>query len=177
MVAICRIAPQEAHDYLPDLVDGVGRSWDVMELLMSSRSLGAEIIPALEPVMRETNSHRRALAAYAILALKPDHDEALLTLKSCTEHGELNQRLLAAGWFWKRKGDPAVVLPLCIEGLAAPESHVGQIAASTLADMGPEGRPAIPALKAALWHNDRYVRERAGKALRKIAPEEMPAIR
>jgi HEAT repeat protein len=42
--------------------------------------------------------------------------------------------------------------------------------------MGQEARPAIPALKAALWHKDRFVRERAGKALRKIAPDEMPPI-
>jgi hypothetical protein len=27
-----------------------------------------------------------------------------------------------------------------------------------------------------LWHPDRYLRERAGKALRKIAPAELPPI-
>jgi len=176
IVAICRIDPEETRQYLPDLLAGVGRSWDTVELLMGSKLLAAEIVRALEPMMQETNAVRPALAASAILALKPDHDQALSTLRYCIAHGQLNERLIAAGWLWKRKREAGVVLPLCIEGLAAAESQIGQIAASILADMGPEARPAIPALKAALWHSDRYVRERAGKALRKIAPEEMPSI-
>jgi len=143
---------------------------------MDSRSLALEITVGLEPMLAETNVLRSALAAHVILGLKPDHTHALGTLRERVTDGKLNDRLIAAHWLWKRTGETNDVLRLCMEGLAAPESHIGQNANSTLGEMGPEARTAIPALKRALWHSDRFCSTWSGRTLRKIAPEELPPI-
>ena len=176
IVAICRIDPRETRKYLPDLLVQVGRRWEPVELLMDSRSLAKEIIAGLEPMLAETNVLRSTVAAHIILGFKPDHQRALATLRNRVSDGKLNDRLTAAHWLWKRTGETNDVLRLCVEGLAAPESHIGQNSNGTLGEMGPEARPAIPALKRALWHSDTYVRHGAGRTLRKIAPEELPPI-
>ena len=179
MVAICRIEPEATRQYLPDLAAQIGQRWEPVELLLdtnTSKSLVPDIVAGLEPVLDDTNRLRPAIAAYVILGLEPEHKRALTTLRNATISGELSDRIVASGWLWKRTGDTNSVLTLCAQGLASSESFIGQDAAQVLEKMGPAARPAVPALQTALWHQDRYVREYAGKALRKIAPEEMPPI-
>jgi hypothetical protein len=176
ILAICRNDPSETREYLTDLLGQVGHRWEAVELLMDSRFLATKITDGLEPMLAETLFLRPALAAYVILGLKPDHKHALATLRNCVANGKLNDRVIAAKWLWKQTGETNDVLRLCIEGLAAPESHAGQNANSILRELGSEARSAIPALKAALWHSDTFVRHGAGKTLRKIAPEELPSI-
>jgi hypothetical protein len=177
IIAICRVAPEETGNYLPDLVAQVGRRWEPVELLMDSKSLAEKIIAQLEPLLNETNGRRSSVAAYVILGLTPGHQKSLAVLRETMVQGKLNERIIAGNWLWKRTGETKEILPLLIEGLKAKESFIGQMAADQLAEMGPEAaRPAIPALKAALWHEDMHVHDHAGKALRKLAPEEMPPI-
>ena len=40
--------------------------------------------------------------------------------------------------------------------------------------MGAAALPALPALKAALWHRDRIVRQYAGRLMLRLAPQELP---
>jgi RNA polymerase sigma factor (sigma-70 family) len=176
IMAICRIEPAAMRRYLPDLVAQIGRRWEEVDLLTDSKSSASDIVSNLEPVLSDTNQLRSAIAAYIILGLEPKHARALATLRNCVAHGELIHRLVASEWLWKRTGETNDVLPLCVEGLASQQSVIGQDAASILENLGQEGRPDVPALKAALWHDDRFVRERAGNTLRKIAPEELPQI-
>ena len=143
---------------------------------MELKPLGREVIAELQPLLRQTNWHRSALAANIILTHEPTNAESLSVLRRAAAEGELNQRLIPAGWLWQRTGETEPLLSLAIEGLKAPQSHIGQSAAQYLGEMGVGARPAIPALKAALWHKDKFVRQRAGKVLRKLAPEEMPLI-
>lgn len=176
LVAVCRIDPGAAHQYLPDLVAQIGARWEPVELLTNSNEMSPEIVASLEPLLGETNLLRPAIAAYIILAHEPKHPQAQATLRNLVARGALNERISASRWLWERTGETNEVVPLCIEGLSATESNIGQTAAYTLEKMGQAARPAVPALQAALWHPDRYLRERAGKALRKIAPAEMPPI-
>jgi len=176
LAAICRIAPDEARSRLPGLVAQVGVDWDPVQTLMELKPLGREVIAELQPLLRQTNWHRSALAANIILTHEPTNAEALSALRRAAAEGELNQRLIPAGWLWQRTGETEPLLSLAIEGLKSPQSHIGQSAAQYLGEMGAGARPAIPALKAALWHKDKFVRQRAGKVLRKLAPEEMPLI-
>ena len=179
MVAICRIEPEATRQYLPDLAAQIGQRWEPVELLMDTntpKSLAPDIVAGLEPVLDDTNGLSPAIAAYVILGIEPDHNHALATLRKAINSGKLSDRIGASGWLWERTGDTNSVLALCSEGLSSAESFLGQDAAQVLEKMGPAARPAVPALQAALWHKDRYVREYAGKALRKIAPEEMPPI-
>jgi HEAT repeat protein len=176
ILAVCRINPDATRQFLPDLLAQLGR-WEPVEWLAKSKSLAPEITAGLEPMLANTNGLGAARAAYVIVALNPEHTQALSVLRRGVAQGTLHQRLITARWLWQRLGETNNVVPLCIEGLAAPESYLGLSGANTLGDLGSKARTAVPALKAALWHKDRFVRERAGKALRKIAPEEMPPIR
>ena len=176
VIAICRINPKAVRQYLPDFIADVGHHWASVQFLMESKADASAIVNGLEPVVNDTNQLRSAIAAYLILGFQPQNSQALTTLRSRVAKGRLSDRIIAAQWLWERTGETNDVIPLCIEGLASPESYIGEEAAQTLEKMGQKARPAIPALKAALWHEDRYVREYAGKALRKIAPEAMPPI-
>lgn len=179
IIAICQIEPDATRQYLPDLIAQIGKRWEPVEFLTdsnASKAFAPDIVASLEPVLDETNVLRSAIAAYMILGLEPGHKRALTTLRNATDSGELALRISASGWLWKRTGETNAVLTLCEEGLASSENYLGEDAADVLEEMGAAARPAVPALQAALWHKDRFVREYAGKALRKIAPDEMPPI-
>ena len=70
---------------------------------------------------------------------------------------------------------PSEVLPVARE-LLRPLDDLGQNALDVLGKMGAAACPAIPEIKAALYSPSVGVRDRAGRLLRKLAPEEMPPI-
>jgi HEAT repeat protein len=179
IIAICQIDPEATRRYLPDLIGQIGQRWEPVEFLMDTNtpvSLVPAIVAGLEAVLADTNHLRSEIAAYVILGLEPEHKRALATLRNATISGELYDRIITSGWLWERTGENSPALSLCVEGLASSVSFIGQDAAQVLEKMGPAAQPDFPALQAALWHKDRFVREYAGKALRKIAPEKMPPI-
>jgi hypothetical protein len=176
IVAVCQINPEATRQFLPDLIAEIGTQWKAVEFLTESKASAPEIVALLNPVLDDTNRMRAAQAAYVTLAFDPQHPQALAVLRDGVAHGSLGNRIIASLWLWERTGETNDVIPLCIEGLESSESYIGQNAANSLEKMGGQARASVPALKAALWHPDRYVRERAGKALRKIAPDEMPPI-
>jgi len=71
-------------------------------------------------------------------------------------------------------GDSEELLRLAVEGLESPDMDQG--AAQLLGKLGDSARPAIPALKDALWGQDQFGRYTAAEALQKIAPAELPPI-
>ncbi len=173
ILAVCRIDPEEIRHHIADLSYRFHARWDAVQLLSKSKSLAHEVAAGLTQLLRATNSQDAALAAYVILGVLPDHQEALTTLRKSARDGSLFNRLFASHWLNERTGDTDGMLSLLEDGL---QSDVGEIAASFLDEMGPAARPAIPALKAALWSQHRYVRESAGRILRKIAPNELPEV-
>lgn len=68
------------------------------------------------------------------------------------------------------KGVPAV--PGLIEALKNPSRETRQLAAGTLADIGPSASDAVPALTKALEDEDAGVRETAEYALKEINTTE-----
>ena len=137
-------------------------------------SNNAPILTLLKPFLASTNTGDAALAAYIVLGNNPADPAALQTLRHCASAGGMSDRLTATEWLKEQTGDASGLLELCIAGLKSPES--AQSAAIYLGQLGDDARPAIPALKAALWANDTFAREAAGRALQKIAPAELPAI-
>jgi RNA polymerase sigma factor (sigma-70 family) len=176
ILAICRIDPEEIRHHIADLSYRFHARWDAVQLLSKSKSLAHEVAAGLAPLLRATNSQDTARAAYIILGVLPDHQEALMTLRKSAREGSLYDRLIASDWLNERTGDSDNMLSVLEEGLKSEDDYAGQVAAGILDDMGPAARPAIPALKAALWNQHRFVRERAGKILRKIAPGELPEV-
>jgi RNA polymerase sigma factor (sigma-70 family) len=180
VLAVCKIDPEEIPRFLPEMISQIGGTgpvrWDMVELLMDSKSPGPRIVAGLEPVLKNTNNLRQDMAAFVILAHQPDHTNAQAVLRRDATQGELNARISAAHWLWQRTGETDVLFPLFLEGLKSPDSVIGQEAAGFLGNLGDHALPAVPALKAALWHKDQYVRQSAGLALRKIAPQELPPV-
>lgn len=179
--ALCRLEPEEATNYLPEVLAGLMEQfdgkWEPWERSMAGTPVAAEIVGDLAPRLTHKNIYNGLLAAHAILLLQPDHAEAIELIGKTAKGGEMMPRLIAAHLWWQRSGEADLLLPACIEGLKRPDDNIAQTAVRFLGELGDRARPAIPALKAALWHTDLFVREDAGKVLRKIAPEELPAIR
>jgi HEAT repeat protein len=173
-IDICLIDPKQGHLFLPELVLRIGTWWQPVECLVALKPLSNEVIQAVEPMLETTNTSDQSIAAYIILMHNPNHQASLDVLHRNREVGEMNARLLAARLLFESVRDTNGSCALIEEALKLPQSFVGQ-SATHLADiMGPAAQPAIPALKAALWHKDRYVRDGAGRVLRKLAPDEMP---
>ena len=179
--ALCRLDPAEATNYLPEVLAGMMEQfdgkWAPWERSITGTPIATTIVGSMESWLAHTNIYSGLLAAHAILVLQPDHTGAMELVRKTAKEGELMPRLMAAHLWWQRSGEVDLLLPTCIEGLKRPDDNIAQTSVGFLGEMGDRARPAIPALKAALWHPDLFVRDDAGKVLRKIAPEELPAMR
>ena len=168
-MAICEIDAEKGRSFINDIVALVeGPSFLPVTHLRRSQRLSNEIIQAMEPLLRATNDLRRSsLAAYIILGHDRRHAEAIAVLQRNKTTGTLPDRLFAAERLHEAIGDTDGVLELIDEALS-PESRLGQWGISVAAKM-----EAIPTLRRALWHKDKFVRQNAGLALRRLAPEEL----
>jgi hypothetical protein len=175
IIAACRVAPEHAGQYAPELVSRVGEP-GVLSLLFDLKPLDSAVLAQLSATLSDTNPNQ-ILTAAVILSHEPTNSAALTTLRLLSATGELGERLDAAYWLWKSTGDAGAFLVLAGNGLSA---HAGTIRVETsrrLAEIGHSARAAGPSLRAALEHPDSKTREAAGLALWKVAPELMPQIR
>ena len=85
-----------------------------------------------------------------------------------------SNRLQASERLFAALGETNGLCALIAEGLRAEESNLGLDAGRIAEEMGAAALPALPALKAALWHRDRFVRQYAGRLLLKLAPQALP---
>ena len=189
-LAICEIDPSEID---PAKVSGLqflrqfSQNWEATKRMMGDTN-ATVVATILAPFLASTNIGDASLAAYIILGIEPGNQKALQTLRRCVSEGVSGEdRLFAAEWLWDRTGDSEELLKLSIEAIKSPNSHTAQIAPQLLAELGDKARPAVPALKDALWGQtssagamapgeDVFARGNAALALRKIAPEELPPI-
>ena len=175
-MAINRIEPQEGRRYLPDIVYAmaVGSCFDAVEVLAQPVDSSHEVIAAVEPLLEEASPDRQCKAAFVILHHDRRHAGALATLRRNRAHGKLRDRLVAGRWLFQTVGETDGLCALIEEGFKAPESYLGQVAGQIADQMGAAAMPCLPAFKAALWHQDRFVREWAGRLVCKLAPEALP---
>jgi len=125
-------------------------------------------------LLEKSNSLRGSIVAYVILSHNPNHADALAALRRNKSSGNLNDRIIAGRLLFESLGETNDLCLLIEEGFKSPQSHIGQSAAHLADLMGRAALPTVPALKQALWHKDKFVRERAGQLLRKLAPEALP---
>jgi hypothetical protein len=145
-----------------------------VELLSTSKVSQTEIIKILSPSLNLPDARNAARAAYVILGLAPNHKEALATLTKYAQEGNIADKVSNAGWLWERTRDPKIAVPILVEALRSGDDFACQVAPQILSKIGRNAQAATPALKAALWNP--FGREQAAKALRIIAPEELPPV-
>jgi len=150
-------------------------NWEATKRVRGESNATA-VVTILKPFLISSNSVQAGLAANIVLGLAPHDEQALQTLRRCAGEGDLTvDRLNAAESLWMQTSNSQEMLHLSVEGLKLSPG-TDQVAAEILATLGEDARPAIPALKDALWGQDQYGRYTAGEALQKIAPEELPPI-
>jgi HEAT repeat protein len=174
--AIIRINPAEVRDYVSFLNYGPVFPPDMKQIQAASKSSTIAIVSVFEPLLEDPKITRRILAADVMLMFAPDNQKARKALQKIMVEGELKDRVAAAHLLWKHTGEFEEVLLVLQEGLNAEDRFTFYSAIQYVGEMGTTARPAIPALKAMLWHKEYGVRSSAGKTLRKLAPDEMPPI-
>jgi hypothetical protein len=71
-------------------------------------------------------------------------------------------------------GETNGLCELLNEGFKSPDSFIGQSAGNLADKMGDAALPSLAAFKAAMWHQDQFVRAWAGRLILKLAPQELP---
>jgi hypothetical protein len=178
-MAICRIDPQEGRPFLQDIVNRIGFWWDPVQFLTESGPLSDDVVRLVEPLLEEPangsqTAGRQSIAAYIILSHDPHDSRALAVLHRNRATGEINDRLLAGRFLFETLGETNGLCQLIEEGFRSPESFIGQTAGNIASEMGNAALPSVPTFKAALWHQDQFVRARAGRLILKLAPQELP---
>jgi hypothetical protein len=173
-IAICQINPDEGRAYLPDIATQIGRRWEATISLTEPSPLSNDIVRLTEPLLDDPNIARKIIAAYIILSHDPQHPKALDVLHHAKTSGEIGNRLFAGRLLYLTVGDTNGLCDIISEALQDKRSFIGQNACNDAEKMGTNALPALPALEAALWHKDRFVRERAGALVLKLAPQDLP---
>ena len=138
------------------------------------RPLANEIVPALTPALADNREWVRRLAAYQILCLDPTSGAARTILHSAMEHGDPSARAQAAIYYWRITNDTNAVLPVLRETLATVKDNQSQPPLNYAAELGSVAKPFVPQIQALMTNHDASIRQQAGKALRRIAPESLP---
>jgi hypothetical protein len=173
-MAIVEIDPGQGRALLPDIAAQIGRRWDAVECLANPGPLSNDIVRVVEPLLDGSDVLRQSAGAYIILSHDKNHAKAWDVLHRNKADGEINPRLLAGRLLYQTVGETNRMCALIAEAFQDSRSFPGQNAGQIAEKMGTNALPALPAIKAALWHKDRFVRERAGTLILKLAPEELP---
>jgi HEAT repeat protein len=139
--------------------------------------LAGEIVPALEASLGDQRPWVRQLAAFQILCLDPDHAKAsALLLRAMKEADPISLRAQAANFYWQLTGDTELTLPVLRQALETVKDAQTQHPLHHVAELGAAAKPVSPQIQSLLTNEDRIIRNLAGKALRRIAPELLPPI-
>jgi len=130
VLALCRINPTEVGNHVQELWAVGPNKWEAIQLLGRSKMFQSDIIATLAPMF--TDARYAARAAYVVLGLAPNHEEALATLRKYAHEGSIRDRVFAAGWVWERTRDTEVAVPILIEGLKSGDDFACQVAPQIL---------------------------------------------
>jgi HEAT repeat protein len=173
------------------------------EALAKFRGDAKEAVPALKDLAKQGKDHERVEAGFALWMIEGKTDNAVPILVKELQSGQAyraiyrlgqigppasaavpdltgelqnkDHRLGAAQALWKITQKPEPTLSIMIRVLKKQDAHLLRSGAiAILADMGPQAKPAVPALVdiyRSLWKNpDVSLQEEIENALRKIDP-------
>ena len=171
--SIFDIEPRRASPYLKFVLDHAS-NWAAVSLLRQWREHRAEIVPSILPHLHEAS--RRLPSAFILHGVAPELEEPRRILEAAIASGDLETKSTAVNWIWTLHKNPDEVLPTSIDLLKQSDDNTLQSTLKLLEVMGDAARPTVPQLKRLLTSEHWAVRERAGRLLHRIAPEEMPPI-
>jgi HEAT repeat protein len=152
------------------LLENVEGDYNARRVLAENKAAKAEVVARLEKSLIATNGRPRIGSTELLWHLDPKHPDVVPTLRRALEDTNSATRAFAAYWYWEVTRDADPSLKILIAGLEEPASGASQSFPQWMEKMGPAARPAVPALKRALWHHDVFARRNAAKALEKISP-------
>ena len=142
--------------------------------IMALRPLRHDLLPHLE---RAAEKGGTPLLTYHTLVLDPTHQSAKKSLlKMMQTENPINLRSVAALWHFNIFRDTNLTLEVFHQTLPEVRDLQTQTPVTVAGQLGPAARPLVPYLKPILTNDHRIMRNLAGKALRAIAPDEMPRI-
>ncbi len=132
-------------------------------------AVGAPAVPALSEALQHTEDAVRTEAAYALAQIGDAAEPAIPALMERTKDACAEVRRYLADAFGGIGSAAAPAVPALIEMLENDEDKQARFeAALALAQIGPASSAAVPALANALRDPDRYVRDNAIHALKRI---------
>jgi HEAT repeat protein len=154
---------------IPALIDGL-RNEDAAVREGATDALrknGKEAVPALNDALQHPHALVRRQAAYLLSELGPDAGSALVAILEGLKDPNLQVRVCCARAVWKvdKQEDTAVttLTEILKDSEATPE--VRRFALDTLAEIGPNAKPALPQITEALTHESPAVRLSAARAV------------
>lgn len=137
------------------------------------RPLRSELLPLLEEHLQRGSG----LLAFNTLILDPGNKAAADLLRAGMQNtNHFQGRSVSARSYFHAMRDTNRVLEVFRQTLTNVTSLENQTPLNLVAEVGPAARNLAPQIKPLLKHEDHIMRMLAGKALRAIAPEEMPPI-
>ena len=136
-------------------------------------AVGAPAVPALREALQHTEDAVRIEATYAFAQIGDPAEAAIPALIEHTKDPAVEVRRYLADAFGGIGPAAAPAVPALIEMLENDEDKQARFeAALALAQIGPDASDAVPALANALRDPDRYVRDNAIHALKRIDTPE-----
>ena len=138
--------------------------------------IGEPALPALLDLLANGRARARSLAAFALGEIPVRTDEIVTALARVTGDVDAAVRVNAVEALGLKGGHRHAV-PALAAALSDPDADVRFSAALSLAQAGPAAADAVPALRAVLTDDNRYVPGYAVEALERIAsPEALTAL-
>ena len=141
-------------------------------------AVGAPAVPALSEALQHTKDAVRIEASYALAQIGSSAKSAIPALMERAKDECVEVRRYLAEAFGSLGATAAPAVPDLTDMVADDDDkQVRFEAALALAQIGPAANAAVPVLAKALWDEDRYVRDNAIHALKRIdTPEAESAL-
>ena len=178
-VALGNIGPKAASS-APAMIATLRRAsyFDGVFIGSALAKLGPEAVPLLIAGTRERTGTVRSESIQALRRIGPGASEAIGRLGEVAHDPKDPDRVEAAFALWSIERRPEAISLLAI-ALGDPDEFVAGTAADHLGAIGPEAKPAVPALIRALDNKRFAVRGSAATALGKVgagAKDAIPAL-
>ena len=141
-------------------------------------AVGAAAVPALSEALQHTEDAVRIEASYALAQIGDAAEPAIPALLERTKDECVEVRRYLAEALGGLGATAVPAVPQLIDIVADDDDKQARFeAALALAQIGPAASDAVPVLAKALWDEDRYVRDNAIHALKRIdTPEAESAL-